>query len=72
MSKRADKRGPLRNWAEYGAVRLGQAVFRAMPERFASRLGDALGQAGYFLDRRHARRLGANDRRLRSGLGPLP
>jgi KDO2-lipid IV(A) lauroyltransferase len=60
VSKRADKRGPLRNLAEYGAVRLAQALFRALPERVASRLGRTLGRAGALIDRRHARIAAAN------------
>lgn len=55
MSKRAGKRGPLRNWAEYAAVQFGTALFRALPEHLAARLGRASGYIGYRLDGRHRR-----------------
>ena len=56
MSKRADKgRSALRNWAEYAAVQFGTALFRAIPEHLAARLGRAVGHVGYRLDGRHRR-----------------
>lgn len=55
MSRRRAQRGPWRNRVEFWAIRLAEALFRALPERGARRLGRMLGYAGFWLDARHRR-----------------